>query len=160
MQCFQLEEQRALPAEYAAKARQVDERYCGTPSGQIGSVAQRLETFEPVRGLVFGAWGEASPCVHQLLAIMARTGAQHHWRAMRCDDPLTAVGIVAWLLKRRWGLTALREQARLKLARLEYVGRGAVAAAGRRMHARDMLVSGLRAAAGFDSGPRGRLRGR
>ena len=46
---------RALPAEYAAKAREVDRRYCGTPEGTTGPVEMRLRSFEPVRGLVFGA---------------------------------------------------------------------------------------------------------
>ena len=51
---------------------------------------------------------------------------------MRCADPGRATGGLAWLLRRRWGLTALRENARLKLDRLEYVGRGATAALQRR----------------------------
>ena len=37
------------------------------------------------------------------------------------------------MLRRRWALTALRENARLKLERLEFVGRGTAAAAARRL---------------------------
>ena len=51
---------------------------------------------------------------------------------MGCADLESAVGCLAWLLRRRWGLTALRECARLKLERLAFVGRGAAAAAERR----------------------------
>ena len=40
----------ALPGEYAAKARAVDRRYCGTPEGSIGPVG----TYEPVWGIVNG----------------------------------------------------------------------------------------------------------
>eukprot|EP00973_Karenia_brevis_P037285 5140068-Karenia_brevis.AAC.1 len=52
---------RALPAEYADKARKVDQEYCGTAHGQTGPVARKLQSFGAVRGLVFGAWAEASP---------------------------------------------------------------------------------------------------
>ena len=85
-----------------------------------------------MQGLVFGAWGEASPAVSKLLTLFARTGAERHWRSMRHAEPLDAVGSLAWLLRRRWALTAMRENARLKLDRLEHVGRGAAAAADRR----------------------------
>ncbi len=43
-----------------------------------------------------------------------------------------ARGALAWLLQRRWGLTAWRENARLLLRRLEYVGVNARVAAHRR----------------------------
>ena len=144
---------RALPAEYAAKARQVDRRYCDTPVGVVGP----LQTFEPVRGIVFGAWAEASPATKKLLSQMAKTGAQRHWRSMRCEDPATATGVLAWLLRRRWGLTMLRENARLKLDRLEFVGRGALAASRRRAGAAEAHAARLRALAGtLLSGPRAR----
>ena len=123
---------RALPAEYARKAREVDQRFCGTPAGSVGPVEQKLRTYEPVRGLVFGAWGEASPDVEKVLTALADAGASRHWRGMRCRDRDAARGALAWMLRRRWGLTAVREAARLKLDRLEHVGRGAGAAARRR----------------------------
>ena len=49
-----------------------------------------------------------------------------------CLDQDSAVGCLAWLLRRRWGMCALRESARLKLERLAFVGRGADAADERR----------------------------
>ena len=42
-----------------------------------------------------------------------------------------AIGPLAWLLRRRWGLTAVRETARPKLDRLQFVGAGAGAAEAR-----------------------------
>ena len=77
---------RALPSEYAAKARGADQKYCGTAPGNVGPVESLLRTYEPVRGLVFGAWGEASPMVEQLLSVLAAIGAERHWRAMRCRE--------------------------------------------------------------------------
>lgn len=146
-----------LPAEYASKARGVDRKYCGTLQGAVGPVEGMLRTFEPVRGLVFGAWGEASPATHKLLTVMAQCGAQRHWRGMRCEDPSSAIGSMAWLLRRRWGLTALRENARLKLGRLQYVGRGAAAASQRRALGSEAHAARQRAAAcTLLSGPRAR----
>ena len=62
------------------------------------------------------------------------------------------------MLRRRWGMAALRENARLKLERLEYVGRGAHAAAERRGTASAASAARSRAAAAFAlaRGPRAR----
>ena len=147
----------ALPGEYAAKARAVDRRYCGTPEGSIGPVETRLRTYEPVRGIVFGAWGEASRATHKLLSVMARVGAERHWIGMCCTDPAHATGVLAWLLRRRWGLTVLRENARLKLSRLEYVGPGAAEAVRRRTRASAAQAARVRAGARMLlGGPRAR----
>ena len=76
---------------------------------------------------------------------------------MRCEDPVAATGVLAWLLRRRWGLTMLRENARLKLDRLEFFGRGALAASRRRASAAEAHAARLRALAGtLLSGPRAR----
>ena len=123
---------RALLAEYAAKARYIDQQFCGTAPGSVGPLEVKLRTYDPVRGLVFGAWGEASPDVERLLTAFSRAGAAHHWHTMQVATPGSAQGILAWLLRRRWGMTAMREAARLKLERLEFVGRGAAHAADRR----------------------------
>ena len=126
---------RAVPTEYATKARNTDQRYCGTPEGKLGPVSHQLQTYDRVRALVFGPWAEASLDAEQLLGTLARKGAAHHWRALGCQSEAAAVGTLAWLLRRRWGITALRENARLKLERLTYVGRGAAVAASRRLQA-------------------------
>jgi len=123
---------RALPAEYAAKAARADRQYCGTADGEVGPVTRRLQRFEPVRGLVFGAWAECSPEVEKLLTWLAKTGAARHWRTMGCLDDTHARGILAWAIRRNWAIAALRENARLKLDRLTYVGNGASIAAHRR----------------------------
>ena len=63
---------------------------------------------------------------------------------MRTDSPAAAKGALAWLLRRRWGMCALRENARLLLARLTYVGRGAAAAVQRRAHASEASLARAR----------------
>jgi hypothetical protein len=55
-------------------------------------------------------------------------------------------------LRRRWGITALRANARLLLERLAHVGRGAAIAARRRESGR--LLYGARAALRAGRGPR------
>ena len=123
---------RGLHNEYVAKARAVDEQYAGAAPGTDGPVTRRLLSYGHVRGLVFGSWGEASEDVEHLLSEVAQTGARARWRSMGCPDVAAAVGCLAWMLRRRWGIAALRENARLKLERMAYVGRGAIHAAARR----------------------------
>ena len=114
---------RTLPREYADKARTLDRKYCRAPAGSTGPVENKLRMYDPVRGLVFGAWGEGSPEVDRLIGMLAHIGSRRHWRSMQARSADEAQGALAWLLRRRWALTALRENARLKLERLEFVGR-------------------------------------
>ncbi|CAE8642970.1 unnamed protein product [Polarella glacialis] len=98
----------AIPREYAAKAMRLDTLHCGTAPGCIGPVQQRLLALGTVRGLVFGSWGEASPDVERLLSALVEAGALRHWRSMSAGSPEAARGAIAWLLRRRWGLAAVR----------------------------------------------------
>ena len=65
---------------------------------------------------------------------------------MRAREPQDANGTLAWLLRRRWGMTAWRSAARLLLDRLAYVGRGAGRATGRRAAAAEAAAEARRAA--------------
>ena len=143
----------AIPSEYASKARKVDRDYCGTVGSETGPVAQRLVALGPVKGLVFGAFSEGSPDVHRLLSALSQSGARRHSRYMGADED-TARGALAWLLKRRWALTAAREAARLTLSRLDLVGTGASAASGRRRLAEGAAARARRAACAGVRGPR------
>ena len=151
----------ALPGAYATKARDVDRRYCGTARGGVGPVEEKLRSFDPVRGIVFGAWGEASPDVERLLSAVAEVGATRRWRSMRCQSVDAARGALAWMLRRRWAMTAMREAARLKLDRLELVGTGAAAAHSRRASGREFHAARARGlAAALARGPRAVAMGR
>ena len=153
---------RMLPGEYRRKARKLDRDLCGTPDGVQGPVEQQLQQYGRLRGLVFGAWAEASPDVELLLGLASHLGAERHWMAMGVSDPAAAQGVLAWMLRRRWGMAALRENARLKLERLEFVGRGAVDAVTRRTAAAMSAAARARSTAVMDSvgGPRIRGLGR
>ncbi len=136
----------AIPGEYSTKARKVDRLYCGTAEGSTGPVEARLRNYDPVKSIVFGAFGEASKDVHDLLSALARAGAMRHHRDMLVCGPAEAIGPLAWLLKRRWGVLAARENARLLLSRLQFVGRGAAEAASRRSAAQSEAAKARRAA--------------
>ena len=71
-----------LPGENAAKTSKVDEQFAGTAVGDVGPVLQRLQGFSPVKGLVFGSFGEASAGVSKLLDALAWTAARKHVRQM------------------------------------------------------------------------------
>lgn len=80
---------------------------------------------------------------------------------MRAAAPNEAQNTLAWLVRRRWAITALRENARPKLQRVEYVVGGAAAVADRRVASRyAFLAQARRSACRFWQGPRLPGRGR
>ena len=104
-----------VAAEYVRKAQRTDQTYCGTAPGTVGPVAARLRTFDKTVPLVFGAFGEASAAVEQLIDALAEAGADVHWRAMKAKKREEAKGALVWQLRRRWGMAAIRGNARLIL---------------------------------------------
>ena len=125
----------AIPREYQTKALRLDHRHCGTPEGTPGPVTQKLASYGRIRGLAFGAYGEASQDVHDLVSILAVNCASRQWVRMGSRDPEEAAATLKRSLYRSWGLMAMRSQARLKLAGLSHVGAGASAARARRTDA-------------------------
>jgi len=64
--------------------RKRDEAWCGTAAGAVGPMLARFREFGKLRGLVFGALGEASPDVHKLIGTLAystRAPRRTGWRA-------------------------------------------------------------------------------
>ena len=53
-----------LHQSYVAKARNTDRVYCGTIQGTVGPVERKLASMGEVKGLVLGAFGEASEATH------------------------------------------------------------------------------------------------
>ena len=92
----------------------------------------KLRPLGDIRSLVFGAFGEAASDVERLLVAAADAGAQYHRLSMGAKDSVEARAALAWLLRRRWGMTALRANARPILDQMQFVGWGAAAAADRR----------------------------
>ena len=76
---------------------------------------------------------------------------------MRAREAQDVNGTLAWLLRRRWGMTFWRSAARLLLDWLAYVGRGATQAGGRRADASEAAAVTRRAAHWIFRRPRARV---
>ena len=126
-----------LPGEYVRHARSIDQEYGGVPQGTVGPVEAKLLSFPPLRRWVFGAWGEASEDVHQLVHDLA-TARLQHMRVLEGRqrwERRSEAGELAILTgqSRRWlSLEDVRSQARCLLDRVGALGAGAAAAAKRR----------------------------
>ena len=107
-----------------------------------------------MRGLVVGHFGEGSEHLEALLTGAAHSGALKHWLGMRAREPSDAHGTIAWMLRRRWGMTAWRSLARLILDRLEYVGAGSMRAHDRRAAASEAATAARRSAHWLFTRPR------
>ena len=137
-----------LTEVYGKTAREVDWRFCGTPRPppaqpgvahpprQIGPVESRLNTFGRVRGWVFGAWGETSEEVHNLVQKLAearvRVADTLPGQCLRSKSKAALMASEVGFLRRRLSFAAVQGQARLLLDRLQLLGDGAREAAGRR----------------------------
>ena len=137
-----------LSEEYARKARQVDWEYGGNPRPPpqprgapapprvIGRVERQLLSFGRVRGWCFGAWGEASTEVHELVQRVAEArlevaDLQPEPQGIPMSRAAQLAGLVGYV-RRRLSFCAVQQQARLLLDRLQLLGEGADRAAGRR----------------------------
>ena len=131
-----------LTEEYSKSAREVDRKYCGVPQPpplqpgaprpprQIGPVESRLNNFGRVRGWVFGAWGECSEEVHTMVQKLAeakvqRAGTQPGRSRLLFRSREAQLAEEVAYLRRRPSFTAVQQQARLLLDRLQLLGEGA-----------------------------------
>ncbi len=108
----------AVHGEYLSAARQLDRKHHKTPPGQLGPAEKILAEYPRVRGLVFGAYSEASPDVEALLQEMARRAATNNWMALGARSMKEARQYYVTVYRRRWGCAFGRENAILLLDRL------------------------------------------
>lgn len=97
-------------------------------------IALREAALGPTRGLVFGQYGEASADVHALIELTARREAERRWRRHGARTLAEAVSALTADVRRHVGIVAVREMARHRLRRVQWVGvpRSAVEARPRR----------------------------
>ena len=128
-----------LTNEYIMKARNTDQKYCGTPRDTIGPVETKLGTLGAIRGLVVGAFGEGSDDLHALIHHLAtsrvRVAGPQKGRRGQIRSEEAELALTTSFLRRTLSSVGVRAQARLLLGRLEVFGPRATAAAGRRNHA-------------------------
>ena len=102
----------------------------------IGPVETKLGSLGEVRGIVVGAFGERSEHLHSLIHHLAVSRVQvagpQKGRRGQVRSEEAELAITTSFLRRTLSLVGVRAQARLLLGRLEVIGPGAAAAAGRR----------------------------
>ena len=106
-------------AEYLAKARALDWKWCGAAArrsgrgagqGVVGPVERRLVSFGRVPGIVFGYYGEMSKDASELLAFAAGEIAARTWEMESAGASLDAASaLMTRRLYQNWGVTSARE---------------------------------------------------
>ena len=79
-----------------------------------GPVEQRLQSFGPVRGLVFGPRGESSKDVERLIQLSAEIGSDRRWRELGARSKVEAKAFIARKMRESIGITAVRAFAMVK----------------------------------------------
>ena len=131
--------------EYGGHARELDARFhAGTG---LTPIADRLSSFTQVRGLVFGAYAEASLDVHSLIELAAHALARKHWRRSGARCEAEARSFWVGMCRRRIGVAVTRAMARHRIRRTVFIGvpravlddraRRGLAATGEDRHPRD-----------------------
>ena len=126
---------RALPNEYLAKAKGVDRVYVGTAEDDVGPVQRKLQEFGELKGLVFGAFGEASEDIHSLVQAIAEARLKAVGLRRGREGSGGELGVIVGQVRRMLSVAAVKVQAECLLRRLNSVGTGTAAARKRRQWA-------------------------
>eukprot|EP00327_Prymnesium_parvum_P013060 CAMPEP_0184401116 /NCGR_PEP_ID=MMETSP0007-20130409/77732_1 /TAXON_ID=97485 /ORGANISM="Prymnesium parvum, Strain Texoma1" /LENGTH=157 /DNA_ID=CAMNT_0026756363 /DNA_START=45 /DNA_END=518 /DNA_ORIENTATION=- len=110
-----------MAQDYISHARVLDARFYPEAAAP-GPIVSRLRSFTPVRGLVFGHYGEASADVHALIALAASKLAEMRWQLAGARSATEMRAFLVSRSRRRIGLATVQAMARHRLARLPYVG--------------------------------------
>ena len=117
---------QGLQKIYRDKAKALDQTISGTNRGQRGPVERRLDEFGDIMGLCFGAWGEASQDVHNLVEILAR--ARLKFQVLQEGRPDGGsdqeLAMIVAQIRRLLSVTAIKAQVGCLLGRLHQVGPG------------------------------------
>ena len=115
---------KRLQMEYQGKAKKVDQDLLGVTAGEKGPLEKRLDEFGNVIGLCFGAWGEASTDVHNLVQTLAE--ARLKFQGLKEGRPRSKqeLGLIVGQVRRRLSLAAVKAQVDCLLSRIHQVGPG------------------------------------
>ena len=140
------ERAHAVGREYRDHARAIDRRHDAFST----RVLDRLDRYGQVRGLCFGAYGEASGDVYHLIAAAAEQGsARWGLYGARSQEEMRACLIARY--RRRLGVAVARAMSQHLLRRVEFVGLSA-AAIQRYRQAQRMPQDGEREAQAWHAG--------
>ena len=117
---------QGLQKIYRDKAKALDQTISGTNRGQRGPVERRLDEFGDIMGLCFGAWGEASQDVHDLVEILARARLKFQVLSEGRPDGGSdqELAMIVAQIRRLLSVTAIKAQVGCLLGRLHQVGPG------------------------------------
>ena len=102
----------SVHTDMRSKLRSIDRTILGrSPNGPL---ELRLSAVGPIRGLVFGAFGEISEEARTLLCYAADATAARTWVADGATSEEHAAALLKNRLYRRWGIKTAREYARIK----------------------------------------------
>ena len=104
---------------YLAHARALDGAH--HPRG-TRPIENRLASFGRVRGFVFGAYGEASGDVHDLLSLAAQKQAELTWQASGARSQNEMYAFYMHRYRRQLGMASVLAMARHRLQRVPVIG--------------------------------------
>ena len=113
-----------LQQEYRKKAKNVDKNVLGIVDGQKGPVERRLDEFGQVLGLCFGAWGDASEGVHQLVQTIAESRLKYQGLQLGRPGSDLELGVLVGQVRRRLSMAVIKAQVDCLLAKIHQVGPG------------------------------------
>ena len=118
----------------------MDQDIIGTPAGTRGPVERKLEEFGDIMGLCFGAWGEGSRDVHDLVEVLAksRLKAQMLEVGRHDEGSNNELALVTGQIRRKLSETVVKSQVNCLLSRLHQVGPGSKNLAKKRQWALQM----------------------
>ena len=97
-----------------------------------GPIQRRLEEYGDLIGLCFGAWGEGSKQVHQLVQTLAESRLKFQGLQLGRPGSDQELGVLVGQVRRRLSLVAIQAQVECLLSKLHQVGPGNVQLAKRR----------------------------
>ena len=113
-----------LPADYRRKARKVDQDVLGVAKEVRGPVERKLEVYGDLLGLCFGAWGEDSEGVHQLIQGLAESRVTFLGLQRGRPGSEEELGMCVGQIRRRLSMAVVKAQVTCLLAKLHQVGPG------------------------------------
>ena len=120
----------------AARAADVKFNALDPDNADLGPIGRALDAYARIRGWVIGAFGEASPDVHELVKELGDIGATRGWRDMGASSAEEASAVLRGRARRHLGIEGVRGHARLKLDRLAVATGDVDEGAERRAHSR------------------------
>ena len=117
---------QGLQKIYRDKAKKLDQQISGTDKSSRGPVERKLDEYGEIMGLCFGAWGEGSKEVHDLIEILAQSRLKFQMlQDGRPDEGSdNEKALIVGQIRRILSATAVKAQVQCLLARLHQVGPG------------------------------------